>query len=59
MTATLDAVKPRCGDRNEEIGDIDSCVQKKTALCGRFRSYQFTGAQTRQHGSLEQKILQK
>jgi hypothetical protein len=58
MVATADAVKPRCGDRKEEVGDIEAYVQKKTALCWAVSILPFAGAQTRQHGSSGQKILQ-
>jgi hypothetical protein len=58
MVATADAVKPRCGDRKEEVDDMEACVQKKTALDRAVSILPFAGAQTRRHGSSGQKILQ-
>jgi hypothetical protein len=58
MVATADAVKPRCGNGKVEVGDMEACVQKKTALCWAVSILPFAGAQTRRHESSGQKILQ-
>jgi hypothetical protein len=49
IVATADALRPRCGDRKEEIGDMDAYTKENRPWAGRCRSYQFVGAQAPQH----------
>jgi hypothetical protein len=55
MVATPDADTARCGERKEEVGGIEASFKKKPPCVGRFRSYQFAGAQTPGHECFWQK----